>query len=196
MLVVAAACFVALFVLQALLRSNTRRRNYEVFTEMVYSASAKTQAAAAALPGAMTQQRLGAGVVVRGAAPFRYGPEPEEAERAGRELTNPFAPSAPTEPGAADVPDDPAVLARGAELYGRFCVVCHGPDGAGFGPVVLRGMLPPPAMQGANAMEMPDGKMFHVLTRGQGKMASYAAQVAPEDRWKVIRHVRKLQEQP
>ncbi len=36
--------------------------------------------------------------------------------------------------------------------------------------------------------------MFHILTYGQGKMASYAAQLSEDERWKVIRHVRSLQE--
>jgi hypothetical protein len=40
---------------------------------------------------------------------------------------------------------------------------------------------------------MRDGQMFHVLTKGQGNMPSYAVQVAPEDRWKAILHVRTLQ---
>jgi hypothetical protein len=39
----------------------------------------------------------------------------------------------------------------------------------------------------------PDGRIFHVITRGQGLMASYAVQVLPEDRWAVILHVRTIQ---
>ncbi len=39
----------------------------------------------------------------------------------------------------------------------------------------------------------PDGGFFHVITRGQGLMASYAVQVLPEDRWAVILHVRTIQ---
>ena len=122
------------------------------------------------------------GVVVRGALPFRYGPAPEEAERAGRELSNPFAKT------------DAAALARGAEVYGRFCAPCHGPDGGGEGPVVRRGMLRPPSLLAERALAMKDGQAFHILTMGQGNMASYAVQVPPEDRWKAILHVRKIQE--
>ena len=76
------------------------------------------------------------------------------------------------------------------------CVVCHGGDGGGQGPVVLRGMPPPPSFMAARALEIGDGEMFHVLTRGQGNMASYAAQFSEADRWKVIRYVRQLQESP
>jgi hypothetical protein len=35
--------------------------------------------------------------------------------------------------------------------------------------------------------------MFHVITMGRNNMPSHAAQVAHDDRWKVILHVRKLQ---
>jgi hypothetical protein len=42
---------------------------------------------------------------------------------------------------------------------------------------------------------MADGEMFHILTYGQGNMASYASQLTREERWKVIVHVRRLQEE-
>lgn len=173
--------FLVLWALEALLQPNYRERNYEIFTEMVYSKAGETMARSSSLPGQMTQQPVVEGVVVRGQMPFHYGPGPEEAQRAGRELVNPYA-------------DEPEILARGGELYARFCSVCHGGDGAGQGPVVLRGMLPPPSMQGARALAITDGEMFHIVTMGQGNMASYAAQVSADDRWKVIRYLRSLQE--
>lgn len=173
--------FVVLLALEALLTPNHAERNYEVFTEMAYSKAAETLEASAVLPGGLTQQALVEGVVVRGQLPFRYGTGPEEAQRAGRELQNPYG-------------DEPEVLARGGEVYSVFCAVCHGGDGNGQGSVVLRGMPPPPSLFAARAMTIADGEMFHVLTRGQGNMASYAAQVPEEDRWKVIRYVRSLQE--
>lgn len=185
-----AACALALLILQAALRSDPRERNYEAFTEMVYSLASESLTPSDALPGGMTQQPLVEGVIVRGRMPFPFGPGLEEAQRAGRELANPFA----YDPEAADDPEDPAILARGAEVYRVFCVACHGADGMGRGSVVLRGMLPPPSFKGAHAIEIDDGEMFHILTRGQGNMASYAAQVSPDDRWKVIRHIRALQE--
>lgn len=170
-----------LLVLELLLRPNPGERNYEALTEMVYSKAAETLSPNSELPGQMTQQAVVAGVVVRGQTPFHFGAGQEEAARAGRALVN------PTE-------DSPEVLERGGLIYRRFCAVCHAGDGGGQGPVVQRGMLPPPSLFGAKAMAMADGEMFHVLTLGQGNMASYAAQVSAADRWKVIRHVRSMQE--
>ena len=173
----------SLLVIEALLHSSPHQRNYEVFTEMAYSVANESMSPSLHLPGGTTQQPLVEGVVVRGHMPFRYGPGPEEAQRAGRELTNPYT-------------DEPEVLARGAEVYGIFCVVCHAADGLGQGPVVLRGMPPPPSFMGARAKQIADGEMYHILTLGQGNMPSYAVQVPPEDRWKVIRYVRSLQSTP
>jgi mono/diheme cytochrome c family protein len=173
---------VVLLALQFALAPDASRRNVEIFTEMVYSAAGESLARSEALTGGIVQQPLLAGVVVRGMPPFRYGDGPEEAQRAGRELVNPIA------------ADDADALASGAELFGSFCAPCHAGTGEGAGPVTRRGMLPPPSLLAARALAMPDGEIFHVLTRGQGNMASYAVQLSPEDRWAVILHVRSLQE--
>lgn len=121
-----------------------------------------------------------AGTIARGHMPLRYGTGEEEALRAGRVLHNPFDAT-------------PAVLARGERVYASFCRPCHGEGGAGDGPVTTRGFPPPPALQGTSSMEMADGRIFHVITFGQGNMPAYAAQISVEDRWKVIHHVRRLQ---
>ena len=84
----------------------------------------------------------------------------------------------------------------GQTTYFRFCAVCHGATGLGDGPVTRRGVPPPPSFMLDNAVNMADGQMYHVITLGQNNMASYASQVSREDRWKVIRYVRTLQERP
>jgi len=181
-LVVAAIAVVSiLFGLRSILARDRSVRNLEIFTEMAYSAGYESMSPNPHFPDGKTIQPVMPGVVVRGNEAFRYAPTPEDAERAGRDLLNPFAAG------------DAAALARGAVVYGRFCVVCHGGDGAGRGTVVERGMIPPPSLLAVRALEMKDGQMLHVLTLGQGNMASYAAQIEPEDRWKAILHVRKLQ---
>ena len=42
---------------------------------------------------------------------------------------------------------------------------------------------------------MSDAQIFGIISNGSGAMPSYAAQVARDDRWKAILHVRKLQAQ-
>jgi mono/diheme cytochrome c family protein len=180
-IIVAVVVTVLLALLRTGLRTDPGRRNLEIFTEMVYSPANESFSASVALPLGKTQQDLVPGVVARGRMPFRYGPGPDQAARAGAELANPFQ------------PDDVAALEEGRRLYATYCTVCHDPAGDGRGPVVLRGMLPPPSLHAARATAMPDGELFHVLTRGQGNMASYAAQMSPEERWKVVLHVRRMQ---
>ena len=171
----------ALIALDGVLTPDHRVRNLEFFTEMVYSEAQESFSASALLPGGLTQQHLVDGVVIREREHFPYGSTPEEAERAGAELESPFADAT-----AAD-------LERGREVYGVFCIVCHDARGEGRGSVVQRGMLPPPSMHADRALAMRDGMMFHVLTRGQGNMASYEAQISADDRWRVVRWVREIQ---
>jgi len=111
--------------------------------------------------------------------PFPYGTGDDEAMRAGAELSNPFAPT-------------PENLARGKKVFETICFVCHGPKGEGDGPII--GRFPNPAnLLADHAKSYPDGRIFHVITRGQGIMPSHAVQVRPRDRWKVILYVRQLQ---
>lgn len=176
-----AGAAVLILLLRAALVRDPSVPNVEYFPDMVRGPAAQSQDVGAATADGFSDQALAEGVVVRGAAHFRYGAAPEEAERAGRELANPFSLG------------DAAARDRGAVVYARFCTPCHGADGEGRGPAVLRGMLPPPSLKAERAMKMPDGQAFHVITKGQGNMASYAVQIAPEDRWKAILHVRALQ---
>ena len=51
----------------------------------------------------------------------------------------------------------------------------------------------PPSLVAPKARELPDGRIFHIATFGQGNMPSHAAQIEPEDRWKAVMWVRQLQ---
>jgi mono/diheme cytochrome c family protein len=37
------------------------------------------------------------------------------------------------------------------------------------------------------------GNIFHTITKGQGKMASYASSITPEERWAIVLYVKALQ---
>lgn len=109
----------------------------------------------------------------------RYEATEPDAIRAGEELTNPVAPT------------DEA-LARGRHVFETMCLVCHGPEGQGDGPII--GRFPNPAsLLAEHARSYPDGRIYHVISHGQGLMPSHAVQIRPIDRWKVVLHVRSLQ---
>jgi mono/diheme cytochrome c family protein len=158
------------------------RRNYEFLPGMVYSVPHDAQTAPPSLDGVPIDLRPPVGSIVRGYLPFDYAKTPEDAQRAGRELVNPYA------------MDDASAVRRGAKVYENYCGVCHGAAGRGNGSVTKRGVPPPPSLLLKHALDMSDGQMYHVLSVGQGNMPSYASQVAREDRWRVILHVRGLQQ--
>jgi mono/diheme cytochrome c family protein len=157
--------------------------NREFLPDMARSVAAEAYAASPVLPGGHTLQTPPPGTIPRGLPPLGFAATEADALRAGRELLNPFA------------PDDKAALARGTVVFTNNCAVCHGAGALGNGPVTLRGVPPPPSLLAENAMKMGDGQMFHIVTYGQKNMASYAAQVSREDRWKVILFIRSLQRQ-
>jgi mono/diheme cytochrome c family protein len=88
------------------------------------------------------------------------------------------------------------ILERGAHVFQTFCIVCHGPSGKGDGIITKRGGPPPKSFLEKDIQQMTDGHMFRSITHGSVNMASYASQVGREDRWKVIRYIRSLQQAP
>jgi mono/diheme cytochrome c family protein len=94
------------------------------------------------------------------------------------------------------MPDDAAALARGEVVFATYCVPCHGASAEGDGLVVQHGFPSPPSLKRDRTRGMSDGQLFGIITNGTGSMPSYAAQIAREDRWKAVMHLRKLQGQP
>ncbi len=164
-----------------IVRHDPRNPNDKWMADMANPVSYTAYAEHPDLPGGRVMQPGQPGTIARGRMPFRYAATPEDAERAGRELAFPYP------------MDDAAVQQRGAKVWQNYCMVCHGLEGAGDGPVTKRGVPPPPPLTGENAMRMPPGRLFHVATLGQGNMPSHAGQIPEEDRWAVVRHVLNLQ---
>jgi mono/diheme cytochrome c family protein len=85
------------------------------------------------------------------------------------------------------------LLQRGKERFEITCAPCHGLVGDGNGVVTSRGFPMPPTFHQDRLREVEDGYIFDVITRGFGRMYTYAARVAPEDRWAIIAYIRALQ---
>lgn len=156
-----------------------QKRAYEYMPDMVRSVPFDSFAPNPVTRDGKTMQPPVAGTIPRGFLPVHYRATPEDAERAGRELTSP-------EPTSA------ATVAEGQVLYETFCLVCHGLHGQGDGPLVPR--IPnPPAYSSVRVRQMAPGQLFHVMTFGSGRMPSYASQVSPAERWKIAAYVQTLQ---
>ena len=91
-------------------------------------------------------------------------------------------------------------LTEGKKLYTTFCAPCHGLTGQGDGLVTQHdaGVKPPSysagqSSRGGAMKDLTDGKIYHTITYGVNAMGSYASQLAPEERWKVVMYVHHLQ---
>ena len=97
---------------------------------------------------------------------------------------------------ASRPPLTPALLDRGEERYGIYCVMCHGQRGEGDGVVVRRGFPRPPSYREPRLVAASPAYVVDVITNGHGVMYSYADRVAPADRWAIAAYVKALQRLP
>ena len=158
-------------------RQTSQRRALEYMPDMVRDPAFKAFAPNPVTRDRLTLQPAVAGTIPRGYVPFHYGPGEGEAIRAGKELLNPFSGS-------------PDTLRQGRALFETYCMICHGPEGKGDGP--LAGKIPsPPSYTSDRLLSFPAGRIYHVITMGSGKMPSYAPQLTAAERWKVVTYIRR-----
>ena len=155
--------------------ASTQTRGFEYMPDMARDPAYKAFAPNPVTRDGLTLQRPVAGTIARGYQPVHYSLGEDEAARAGRELRNPYPAKAQT-------------LAEGKALYEIYCLPCHGERGKGDGPISDK--IPrPPSYTSDRLLKFPSGRIFHVITRGAGKMPSYAAQLSADERWKVVTYV-------
>lgn len=88
---------------------------------------------------------------------------------------------------------DERSLRNGAQQFAINCVPCHGPAGAGDGPVTKFGYPPMPIGTGSNAANtLSDGYLFGIIRNGRGLMPPYN-RIEEGDRWDLINYLRALQ---
>jgi mono/diheme cytochrome c family protein len=127
-----------------------------------------------------------AGTIPVGFIKFDYPNTKDGYEQAGAEYKDTLAAT-------------PQNLADGKLLFAHFCSPCHGLSGQGDGLVVQHGFPPPPSYskgqssRGGAMKDLTDGKIYHTITYGVNAMGSYASQLEPVERMKVILYVHHLQ---
>jgi len=95
------------------------------------------------------------------------------------------------------VTPDAQSLQRGAELYGKYCLACHGAGGRGDGPAA-GGLEPRPA----NFLELKHsaiygpGEKYWIIGNGSGKtgMPGCGKELSPAERWDLVNHIYRLQQ--
>ncbi len=88
-----------------------------------------------------------------------------------------------------------ATLARGADRYFIYCRPCHAKRGNGKGILFERGGVPTPAFSEERIVALSDGEIFDIVTNSKGLMPAYGRIVPAADRWAIIAHLRRLQQQ-
>jgi hypothetical protein len=91
------------------------------------------------------------------------------------------------------MPVNEAVVERGRQRYVIYCQPCHDARGDGKGILFQRGNIPTASFHQENVLKAPDGRIFEVITNGQGLMASYRWPIPPTDRWAIVAYVRDLE---
>ncbi len=98
---------------------------------------------------------------------------------AGRTLVNPIAIS-------------PESLARGREMYDTHCIVCHGAQGRGNGPVGQK-FVPQPMELNLDYVQLqPDGQLYYTISHGSLAMPFYRQAIATQDRWHLVNFIKEV----
>jgi mono/diheme cytochrome c family protein len=121
-----------------------------------------------------------AGTIARGFLPYPYANTSEGYELAKVNSHNPLE-------------RNDSNLKTGEELYGKFCIHCHGATGQGDGAVGLKLPGAPPAYTDPAKINMTEGELFQIITYGKGLMGPHAPLVSQEERWKLVLYVQHLQ---
>jgi mono/diheme cytochrome c family protein len=110
---------------------------------------------------------------------------------------------------AATFPDNitvnEALIRRGQERFGIYCMPCHGAAGYGDGLVHQRAnklmmagvngtvWVQPKSLHEELIRAQPVGQIFNSITNGVRNMAGYEAQIPTADRWAIVAWVKTLQ---
>lgn len=162
---------------------NKSQPNYQYFPNMYESVGYETYQEVENVPyGGFAENNMEAqtpaeGTVKRGWMPYEYENTNEGYAAAKAELKNPLEATEEN-------------LAKGKELYGIYCAICHGTKGNGQGHLVkTEKFLGIPSYADR---EITEGSIYHVLMYGLNNMGSHANQLAAQERWQVVQHVLKL----
>lgn len=89
---------------------------------------------------------------------------------------------------------DEKVIAQGKYKYDIYCAVCHGTNGHAAEDSKLKPYIPLiPALVTDKVKAFKDGRIYYIITNGQGVMGPYGPQIQnAEDRWAIVSYVRTL----
>lgn len=159
--------------------------NVELIQDMMESPAIDAQEYDAGSPHNRGMRVPPENTVPQGFEPYAYA---TDIEAASSKLKNPLA---------GQMEKD--ILVVGQRYYNTQCAVCHGFKGEGGVegkmPVSEKMALKPPTLLSDKVRGWTDGRLYHVITMGQGVMGPYAAHVPQSVRWQVVNYIRFLEKQ-
>lgn len=161
-------------------KEETDRHGLELLPDMFHTPALKSQGALTSPDGAIQHPGMLAppdGVVNRDGAGY---PLAVGDLAAARMLRNPVSPT-------------PAVLRAGRADFEVFCGVCHGKDGNAGHAAMAPYFSGIPSLAGETYSSLTDGEVFHIISRGRGRMPAHLAQLPTGRRWGVVTYLRALQ---
>lgn len=158
-------------------RSST---GWDYMPDMYYSNAYESYTSNPNFEDNLTMRTPVEGTVPREMVPFAWEKTDEDRIAAGEALLNPWESTAEN-------------LNQGKELYDIFCLSCHGVQGDGMGYLFTseRYPYPPASLIEDHVKEMKDGALYHSITVGYGIMGAHGGMIRPDDRWKIILHIRE-----
>ncbi|MGZ3794637.1 MAG: c-type cytochrome [Bdellovibrio sp.] len=158
--------------------------NVEVIQDMMESPAIKAQEYDETSPNHSGMRVPPEHTVPVGFKPYRYGVDAEASSK------NP-------NPLAGKMDDE--TLITGQKYFETNCAICHGSKGEGAvaaNTSVSQTMaLKPPPIVSDKVKAWTDGRLYHVLTMGQGVMGPYASHIPQKYRWQVVNYIRFLEKQ-
>jgi mono/diheme cytochrome c family protein len=124
---------------------------------------------------------VAAGLLWAPSAPEARAQTPDvwEAPAEAKELQNP-------------VRTDGGTVARGQKLFQRYCVPCHGMEGAADGKMAQRLGYKPANLTLEQMSRLPDGEIFWKISKGRKPMPTFEQQLSRRERWDLVSYVRTL----
>jgi len=87
---------------------------------------------------------------------------------------------------------DGRTVERGQKLFDRYCIPCHGTEGAADGKMARKLGYKPANLTLEQMNQMSDGEIFWKISKGRDPMPVFEQQLSQRERWDLVSYVRTL----
>jgi mono/diheme cytochrome c family protein len=156
-------------------------KGLEYFPDMAHSLAYETYTTNPVLADGRTMMKPVEGTIPRNMIPLADIEIDRSVDRPGAEIISPII-------------VDQKVLDEGKELYGIFCINCHGEKGDGKGNLYTSGLytVPPRSLIDSTVISQTSGQIFYSISAGYGVMGQHASLIRTDDRWKIVAYIEKM----